>query len=96
MKMIDSREKNASGQLMGHPMRKEADIAGIEFTPPTGVDLKGRKGTATVAWSRKPDGKLAITSINGVSIGAGEEEAMEDAEMAGAEAGAEIGAEEMA
>ena len=94
MRTIDSREKNASGQLLGHPMRKEAEAVGVEFMPPTGFEPKGRKGTATVAWSRKPDGKLVLTSINGVSIGGADEEAaMEDEAMAAAdevEAGEEM------
>ncbi len=83
---------------MGHPMRKEEESTGVEFTPPSGLDLKGRKGTATVAWSRKPDGKMCITSMNGVSIGSGYGEDSEDESMEteDAQAGAEVPAEEMA
>ncbi|MCG3773702.1 MAG: hypothetical protein JW395_0515 [Nitrospira sp.] len=95
MKTIDSRARNGSGQLMGHPMRKEEEVTGVEFMPPSGLDLKGRKGTATVAWSRKSDGKMVITSVNGVSIGADDEED-DSMEMEDAQAGAEVPAEEMA
>lgn len=41
---------------------------GVEFDAPEELDLKGDKGTATVQWRRKPDGKVCITAMNGVTL----------------------------
>lgn len=47
---------------------------GVEFMPPDGLELRGQEGTAEVKWKRKPNGKICIVSMEGVSLGDGDSE----------------------
>jgi hypothetical protein len=60
----------ASGS-MARQAHSEEDSGDVEFNPPQDLDsdLKGDSGQAECTWERKPDGKICITAINGVSIG---------------------------
>lgn len=61
-------------------MRRKIDAQGrvggydneVEFEPPKGLELEGKQGTAQVSWYRKPDGKICIRSIDGVSLNGGD------------------------
>ena len=67
-------------------MAREAEAENSEpdlsFNPPENLDsdLKGDEGKAECSWERKPDGKICITAINGVSVGkyAGMDDAKEE------------------
>ena len=68
--MVDhysSKPKNEMGQAMGTPMESSTEL---DFTPPADLKLKGKMGTAMVNWKLKPDGKVCITAMDGVSLGA--------------------------
>lgn len=56
------RKKDAMGRL--GPVEQE-----VCFDPPEGLELDGNKGSATVKWEKRPDGKIEITSFEGVSLG---------------------------
>lgn len=60
----------ASGR-MAQQAHSEEENGDVEFNPPSDLDsdLKGDSGQAECSWERKPDGKICITAINGVSIG---------------------------
>lgn len=49
------------------------EAEGIEFTPPEGLELRGPSGTSEVKWRRKPDGTVCIVSMDGVTLGDGDE-----------------------
>lgn len=67
---------------MGTPMNPPVEeSAEIEFTPPADAELKGDKGTASVNWRRKDDGRICITAINGVSLGGSDNESEETTEQ---------------
>jgi len=56
---------------MARQAHSEEESGEVEFNPPQDLDsdLKGDSGQAECSWERKPDGKICITAINGVSIG---------------------------
>lgn len=52
-----------------------SDASYPEFKPPSDLDgvLDGPSGEALVKWKRKPSGAVCITSMEGVSLGVGDE-----------------------
>lgn len=50
----------------------------LEFDPPEGLDLQGDKGKAQVTWERMPNGKICITSIDGVRLDGAQSESSDD------------------
>lgn len=75
--MYGKRMKDAMG-------RETGEMAAVEFDAPEGLKLDGESGEAMVTWTMTPEGKLRLTSIEGVSIG-GEMESPEKEEMVFAE-----------
>ena len=59
--------------------------------PPEELGLKGKKGTAEVTWRMTPEGKVCITSFNGVSLGEGPMEMAADDENMEGEGGEDEG-----
>ena len=51
----------------------------VMFDPPEGLELTGESGRAMVDW-RMDDGKIHITSFDGVSLGGAEVEEPEEME----------------
>lgn len=68
MDMYADRERDAMGAI-GGPKKSL-----VEFSPPEGLELEGEKGTAMVNWVMTPEGRIRITSIEGVTVGDYEEE----------------------
>lgn len=60
----------ASGR-MAQQAHSDEENGDVDFNPPSDLDsdLKGDSGQAECSWERKPDGRICITAINGVSIG---------------------------
>jgi hypothetical protein len=49
-----------------------------EFQAPAGLQLEGESGEAMVNWKRKADGRICIVALDGVQLGEGEKEEMEE------------------
>lgn len=62
MDPYSGRERSATGAI-GGPKKGL-----VEFMPPDGLELEGEKGTAMVNWVMTPNGRIRITSIEGVSM----------------------------
>jgi len=59
------RQRSATGSV-GGPKKML-----VEFVPPDDLELEGEKGTGMVNWVMTPNGRIRITSFEGVSIGDG-------------------------
>lgn len=57
----EGRPRNGRGQIEDTSME-------VSFDPPEGLELKGDSGEAMVKWRKNPEGKVCITSFNGVSL----------------------------
>jgi hypothetical protein len=77
---MSNREMDGMGRV-------GAPVTVVEFAPPQKLKLEGDSGEAMVQWRRRPNGKVAIVSIDGVSLGAEAPPAMPDRSMEAEEPG---------